>query len=115
MVNLLAPVVRAVPRELPFYQRLHRDGKGKVGVLGIDYQDTQPDGALALAEETGVTYPLLADPDGLLRAEYRIRGPAGRPVRRRRRQGHQRGGLPSFTVIRSYDQLDLDGRASTSG
>ena len=31
-------------------------------MLGIDYNDTQPEQALELARRRGVTYPLLADP-----------------------------------------------------
>lgn len=99
VVNLFAQWCAPCRKELPFYQRLHEEGK--VDVLGIDYLDTQPAGALALAEATGVTFPLLADPDGVLRPEFRIRGlpgvlfvdESGRVVQ------------VEFTVVRSYAQL----------
>lgn len=99
VINLFAQWCEPCREELPFYQRLHEEQK--VDVLGIDYLDTQPAGALALAEDTGVTFPVLADPNGVLRPEFRIRGlpgvlfvdESGQVVR------------VEFTVIRSYDQL----------
>ena len=105
VVNLFAQWCEPCRTELPFYERLHRDGKGKLAVLGIDYLDTQPAGALALAEDTGVTFPLLADPDGLLREEFRIRGLPGVLFVDADGRVTNDGGLPTFTVIRSYDQL----------
>jgi thiol-disulfide isomerase/thioredoxin len=105
VVNLFAQWCEPCRTELPFYERLHREGKGKLAVLGIDYLDTQPDGALALAEATGVTFPLLADPDGLLRPEFRVRGLPGVLFVDADGRITNDGGLPTFTVIRSYGQL----------
>jgi hypothetical protein len=39
----------------------------RLTVVGINWQDLQPEGALAFAAEAGVTFPSLADPDALLR------------------------------------------------
>jgi len=101
VVNLFAQWCEPCREELPYYQRLHEQGGRDVHVLGIDYLDTQPDGALALAADTGVTYPLLADPDGVLRSEFRIRGLPGVVfVDAQGRVTHV-----EFTVIRSYRQL----------
>lgn len=101
VVNLFAQWCEPCRTELPYYERLHRDGSSKLRVLGIDYLDTQPSGALALAADTGVTFPLLADPDGLLRPELRIRGlPGVLFVDADGRVTHV-----EFTVIRSYRQL----------
>ena len=50
--------------EMPKYAdfaRQHPD----VSVVGIDYGDTNPDEALGLARDSGVAFPLLADPNGL--------------------------------------------------
>ena len=77
VINLFAQWCGPCREELPFYQRLHEEGAGKIDVLGIDWQDPQPDAALALAQDTGVTYPLLADPSGSLRQDFRIRGLPG--------------------------------------
>lgn len=47
-------------------QSFHERHGDRVGVLGIDYQDVQPVAALELVQDTGVTYPLLADPQSEL-------------------------------------------------
>lgn len=77
VINLFAQWCGPCRTEMPFYQELHRKGRGTVKVLGIDYLDTQPAAALDLAKKTGVTYPLLADPDGVLRRDLKIRGLPG--------------------------------------
>jgi thiol-disulfide isomerase/thioredoxin len=77
VVNLWAQWCEPCRAELPYYQRLHEESPGGVRVLGIDYLDTQPDGALELADDSGVTFPQLADPSGSLREELRIRALPG--------------------------------------
>jgi thiol-disulfide isomerase/thioredoxin len=73
VINLFAQWCGPCRAEMPYYQRLHRKAAGTVGVLGVDYLDTQPARALALVKQTGVTYPLVADPLGELRGPLRIR------------------------------------------
>ncbi len=77
VVNLFAQWCGPCRAELPSYQRLHETGAGRVRVLGLDYLDTRPDGALVLAAATGVTYPLVADPGGSVRTAFRTRGLPG--------------------------------------
>ena len=77
VINLFAQWCGPCRSELPYYQQLHEKAKGKVAVLGIDYLDTRPDLALRLVQQTGVTYPLLADPDGVLRRDFGVRGLPG--------------------------------------
>ncbi len=77
VINLFAQWCGPCRTELPYYQDLHRKGRGKVQVIGVDYLDTQPSAALDLVRQTGVTYPLLADPDGTLRRDFKIRGLPG--------------------------------------
>jgi thiol-disulfide isomerase/thioredoxin len=60
--------------ELPLFQRLHQQAGDRVRVLGIDWQDTQPEGALDLAQAVGVTYPLVADPGALVSDAWRVTG-----------------------------------------
>ena len=55
--------------EMPALQQFHERYGDQVPVLGIDFNDVHPDGALALAEETGATYPSIADPGGELMVE----------------------------------------------
>jgi thiol-disulfide isomerase/thioredoxin len=53
--------------ELPWFEQLHQAAGDRLSVLGINWQDVQPEGALAFAADAGVTFPSLADPDALLR------------------------------------------------
>jgi thiol-disulfide isomerase/thioredoxin len=101
VINLFAQWCGPCRTEMPYYQKLHRKGRGKVQVLGIDYLDTQPSAALDLVRRTGVTYPLLADPDGDLRADFRIRGLPGLVL------VDERGRVVDveFRVVRSYAEL----------
>ncbi len=105
VINLWAQWCEPCREELPFYQRLHEEGAGKVTVLGIDYLDPQPGGALALAEATGVTFPSLADPDGLLRQEWRVRGLPGVVLVDAEGRVTNPDARPTFMVIETYDQL----------
>jgi thiol-disulfide isomerase/thioredoxin len=105
VVNLFAQWCEPCRDELPYYQRLHEEAGDRLQVLGIDYLDTQPGGAIELASQTGVTYPLLADPAGALRQEFRVRGLPGVVFVDADGQVTNPGGRPTFTVIRSYSQL----------
>lgn len=101
VINLWAQWCGPCREELPYYQQLHERAGDKVSVVGIDYQDTLPGRALALVEETGVTYPLLADPAADLRVPFRVRGlPMVLFVDEQGQITHQ-----EFVEIRSYDQL----------
>jgi thiol-disulfide isomerase/thioredoxin len=69
VVNMWAQWCEPCRRELPYFARLHEE---VVDVLGVDFEDAQPAAALALAERAGVTYPLVADVDGKVRAPLRL-------------------------------------------
>jgi thiol-disulfide isomerase/thioredoxin len=101
VVNLFAQWCGPCRTELPFYQELHRRAKGTVQVLGVDYLDEQPAGALEVARAAGVTYPLLADPSGRLRPELRVRGLPGVVLV----DGSGRVVDVEFRVFRSYAEL----------
>ena len=53
--------------ELPWFEQLHQTAGDRLTVLGINWQDVQPEGALTFAADAGVTFPSVADPDALLR------------------------------------------------
>jgi thiol-disulfide isomerase/thioredoxin len=53
--------------ELPWFEQLHQAAGDRLTVVGINWQDVQPEGALAFATDAGVTFPSLADPDAVLR------------------------------------------------
>jgi thiol-disulfide isomerase/thioredoxin len=61
-------------KELPIYQRLFEEAGDRVAVLGVDYQDTQPDEALRMLRKAGARFPVVADPGGVLAETYRVRG-----------------------------------------
>ncbi|MGI8524511.1 MAG: TlpA family protein disulfide reductase [Nocardioides sp.] len=62
IVNLWASWCSVCRKELPALEQFHQRHGDEVKILGIDFQDVQPGAALALAKKSGLTYPLLADP-----------------------------------------------------
>ncbi len=101
VVNLWAQWCPPCREELPYYQQLHEEARGEVAVLGVDYQDTRPDWALDLLDQTGVTYPSVADPSGALRVPFRVRGLPGIVF------VDEQGEVVAveYVVIESFDQL----------
>ncbi len=75
VINVWGSYCAPCRKEMPALQRFHERYGDRVPVLGIDLNDTQPDAALALARETGATYPSLADPDGDLQEQVKILAP----------------------------------------
>jgi cytochrome c biogenesis protein CcmG/thiol:disulfide interchange protein DsbE len=68
VVNVWASWCGPCRKELPQYQAFSEKYAGKVKVIGIDFQDTQHGKARQLIGDTGVTYPLYRDPEGVLRS-----------------------------------------------
>lgn len=69
VINLWQAFCEPCRKEMPALEAFHQKHGDRVAVLGIDFNDVHPDAALALAEETGATYPSVADPGGELMAE----------------------------------------------
>ncbi len=90
VVNLWASWCAPCREEMPVLQRFHEQYGDRVPIVGVDYEDVQVEAAMDLVRETGVTYPLLADPQSLLQGAAPFPG---------------RMGLPMFAFV------DADGRA----
>lgn len=89
VINLWQSFCQPCRKEMPALESFHQQHGDRVAVLGLDINDVHPDAALALAEDTSVTYPSIADPGGDLLAHDAF------AVARR--------GLPAFVF------LDADG------
>ncbi len=50
-------------KELPWFEQLHQQAGDRLTVLGVNWQDVQPAGALEFAAHAGVTFPSVADLD----------------------------------------------------
>lgn len=68
VVNLWASWCLPCKRELPIYAQFARAHGSAVSVLGIDFQETDEDAARDLLERSRVTYSVVSDPDGAMRA-----------------------------------------------
>lgn len=69
VINLWQAFCEPCREEMPALESFHQQHGDEVAVVGVDFNDVNPAGAMALAEETGVTYPSIADPGGDLMAE----------------------------------------------
>jgi thiol-disulfide isomerase/thioredoxin len=69
VINLWQAFCEPCREEMPALEAFHQQHAGRVAVVGIDFNDVHPAGALALAEDTEVTYPSIADPGGDLMGE----------------------------------------------
>lgn len=61
VINVWAQYCGPCRTEMPHIEAFARKYKGRVAVLGVDYQDFQPDLALGFAKSVGATYPLVSD------------------------------------------------------
>ncbi len=74
VVNFWAQTCGPCRDESPLLQQFHQAAGARVRVIGIDWQDPQPDRAIAFAQELGLTYPQIADPDAATREPMHIGG-----------------------------------------
>lgn len=67
LVNFWAQYCGPCREESPIFQQAHERLGDELTIIGVDWQDPYPGKALAFADELGLTYPQLADPDGVTR------------------------------------------------
>jgi thiol-disulfide isomerase/thioredoxin len=62
IINIWAGWCGPCRKEMPVLQDFYERYGDQVPIIGVDYLDPQTDSAMDLVQQTGVTYPLLADP-----------------------------------------------------
>jgi thiol-disulfide isomerase/thioredoxin len=80
VVNLWASWCGPCRTEMPVLQEFHEKHEKRVDIVGIDYEDPQVAGAFDLVRKSGVTYPLLADPQSSLQGAGPFPGRMGLPI-----------------------------------
>ncbi len=73
MVNFFASWCGPCRKEMPAFQAVSEQLKGKVAFLGVNHRDDRQ-GGLELLGDTGVRYPTGYDPDGQIGAAYGLFG-----------------------------------------
>jgi thiol-disulfide isomerase/thioredoxin len=92
VVNVWASWCGPCRKEMPALAEFDQRYGEQVPVIGVDYQDPQTGPALELAYKSGVTYPLLADPQGDLQ------GAAPFPLKI---------GMPSFAFVSEDGTVEM--------
>ncbi|HJQ06339.1 MAG TPA: TlpA disulfide reductase family protein [Nocardioides sp.] len=83
IINFWSSTCGPCRKEMPALAAFAKKYAGQVTVVGVDYLETYPGAALDLAQQSGVTYPLLADACGDLQQTDLLQPP----------------GLPYFYVV----------------
>lgn len=74
VINIWAQWCPPCREESPYLRQFQKASKGKVFLLGIDYDDPRPELAVEFAGLVGWKYPQLADPERQLSTKMPIRG-----------------------------------------
>jgi cytochrome c biogenesis protein CcmG, thiol:disulfide interchange protein DsbE len=75
MINVWAQWCGPCREEAPYLTAVAAANHSDLIIVGIDHADPRPDLAIEFAQLSSWTYPQLADPDVVLRAELQITGP----------------------------------------
>jgi cytochrome c biogenesis protein CcmG, thiol:disulfide interchange protein DsbE len=75
MINVWAQWCEPCREEAPYLAAVAKADNSDLMIVGIDHADPRPDLAIEFAQLSTWTYPQLADPDVVLRAELQITGP----------------------------------------
>jgi thiol-disulfide isomerase/thioredoxin len=69
VINFFASWCAPCRAELPDFAAAHAAYGGEVDFVGVNFQEVSEKGAAELLFETGITYPIMEDPDGELLQE----------------------------------------------
>ncbi len=75
MINVWAQWCGPCREEAPYLAEVAAANQSDLIIVGIDHADPRPDLAIEFAQLSTWTYPQLADPEVVLRAELQITGP----------------------------------------
>jgi cytochrome oxidase Cu insertion factor (SCO1/SenC/PrrC family) len=73
VLNFWSSTCAACTQEMPALEKVQREFGPQVNVVGVDVADPRANAA-AFARRLGVTYPLLADPNGSTAADFQVPG-----------------------------------------
>ncbi len=74
VVNVWAAWCGPCAEEMPYLQEVYEQAAGRVGVLGIDFEDSHERALLASAD-FGISFPSVMDPDGVTQVPLEFQGP----------------------------------------
>lgn len=74
VVNVWAAWCGPCAEEMPYLQEVYEQAAGRVGVLGIDFEDSH-ERALLAAADFGISFPSVMDPDGVTQVPLAFQGP----------------------------------------
>jgi thiol-disulfide isomerase/thioredoxin len=77
VISMFASWCTYCPGEMPLFQKLKKEYAGRLTVMAIDFEDSNPAGALTMMQQQGADYAALADPGGDLHTPLRVRGLPG--------------------------------------
>lgn len=72
IINVWASNCEPCREELPILQQVHEQADTDLTVLGLDYRDYFPGAALRLLSDSGVTFPSVADVNGVTTADLQV-------------------------------------------
>lgn len=73
VINFFASWCVPCAKEMPAFQQVYQQERSRVAFLGVNHQDSRPDG-LEMLRRTGVQYPAASDPDGTVAVAYGLFG-----------------------------------------
>lgn len=74
VVNVWASWCVPCAEEMPYLQEVYEQAAGRVGVLGVDFEDS-PERALLASADFGISFPSVMDPDGVTQVPLQFQGP----------------------------------------